>query len=204
VDANVIANHIAQLVTIGLVVYVGLHLSSRIQTLQATVDAQKTTIDAQAEQLKAQSTVLQDFERFNRTMKLAVDTFADPAAIERERAYRARVDRDTTALLVEQEKQLREQGIQAIAQVRQAYEALLSSCTRLIGYMLPLLYPGLRRTFIDARKLSSTIKEVLQHSEPRWASSTPIIINQTWLDQLRASPVDESFFTLQPDTEREP
>ena len=44
--------------------------------------------------MKAQRTILQDFERLNNIMKHVLDTVSDPAALQREQAYKARVDRD--------------------------------------------------------------------------------------------------------------
>jgi hypothetical protein len=51
--------------------------------------------------MKAQSTVLQDFERLNQMMKLMIDTVSDPAALQREQAFRERVERDAAAHLRE-------------------------------------------------------------------------------------------------------
>jgi hypothetical protein len=78
-DAQVIATPIMQLVTMALVVYWGLQLRRRLQTLQATVEAQQATIDAQVAQLQAQRLVLQDFERLTMSRKLTFESFSEPA-----------------------------------------------------------------------------------------------------------------------------
>lgn len=161
-DANVIANLMAQLVTVALVVYVGLHLRSRLQTLQATVDAQKTTIDAQAEQLKAQSMVLQDFERHVKTMKVVVDTLDSPAMLQRVQSHMALVESMADASVEQRTKQLGEQSLQAVAQVRQAYKEMLSGIASLVGHTLPFVSPALRRALLEAPDLPPFAKDVLQ------------------------------------------
>jgi hypothetical protein len=133
------ANLIAQIMTIGVVIYVGLHLRSRIQTLQATVNAQKATIDAQAEQLKAQSTVLQDFARLNEMMKRVIDTLSDPAALQREQAYKERVDRDAAAQL----------------------DKTISRFIALIGSAMPYIPSDERMRLIAAADLSTADQETL-------------------------------------------
>jgi len=84
----VIVELIAQGVTIVLVIYFGLHLRHKLQTLQTTVAAQEKTIAAQDQQMKAQSAVLQDLERLNKLMQQAFDF--------RDQAYKEQVERDAT------------------------------------------------------------------------------------------------------------
>jgi hypothetical protein len=119
-------------VTIGLVIYVGLHLRSRIQTLQAAVNAQKATIDAQ-------STVLQDFARLNEMMKRVIDTLSDPAALQREQAYKERVDRDAAAQL----------------------DKTVSGFIALIGSAMPYIPADERMRLIAAAELSTAHQETL-------------------------------------------
>jgi hypothetical protein len=80
----------------GLYRYFGV-LKRLIEGQEKTIAAQaeqmkalKATIDAQAEQMKAQSTVLQDVERLYNVVKHVLDTVSDPAALQREQAYKAR------------------------------------------------------------------------------------------------------------------
>jgi hypothetical protein len=81
-------------VTLAFVIYFGLHLRQKVQTLQATVMAQEKTITAQAEQIKAQSTVLQDVERVHKIMQQVIDISGDPAALQREQAFKERLERE--------------------------------------------------------------------------------------------------------------
>jgi hypothetical protein len=100
----------------------------------------RKTIDAQAEQMKAQSTVLQDFEPLNQIMKQVIDTVSDPAALQREQAYRERVDRD------------------AHAQVDETTRGF----TALIGNILPYIPPNEWMRLINAADLPSASKEILR------------------------------------------
>ena len=58
------------------------------------MDHQKATIEAQAESLKAQSTVLQDVERLSKMMQQVIAFYDPQAVLQREQAYKARVERD--------------------------------------------------------------------------------------------------------------
>jgi hypothetical protein len=89
---------IAQIITLMAVIYVGWHLRRELHTVKEAVVAQKATIDAQAESMKAQSTVLQDVERLNKVMQQVVAFFDPQAQLQREQAYRDRVDRDLKVL----------------------------------------------------------------------------------------------------------
>ncbi len=95
---------IAQIVTLGLVVYFGLHLWSQLRALKSMVETQKTTIEAQAESIQAQSTVLQDFERLNKMIKQVMDLLDPEAQLRREQAHKTRVDRDANDRLKQQGK----------------------------------------------------------------------------------------------------
>jgi hypothetical protein len=167
-----------------LLVIVGGGLAWSIRLLKQAVDAQKATIEAQAEQLKAQSTVLHDFELHVKTMKLVVDTVDAPAMLQRMRDYRALTDEQSAAILEQQAKQLREKGIQAIAEARQAYEEIVRGLTHLVGRMLPFLYPGLRKEILGDPNLPLFAKELLQDIE----STAPYfrIIDAQSLEQLRS------------------
>lgn len=166
-----------------LLVVVGGGLAWYIGLLKRAVDAQKATIDAQAEQLKAQSTVLQDFERLNRTMRLVLDTVSDPAALQREQAFKERLERETDACIEQQAKQLIEKSNQTIAQLRQAYAQVIKDCARLVGSILPFLYPSLRRAIIAASDLPPYVKQVLEDVKPT-APYIPII-DEPSLEQHR-------------------
>jgi hypothetical protein len=162
------AHLIAQIVTILGIIYVWWHLRTCLQTLQVTVDAQKTAIEAQKAsieavevQLKAQSTVLQDFERVYRTMKLAVDTFSDPAALQREQAFRERVVRDTAALLEGQARQFTEQHKETVEQLNIANKTT-AGLTILIGRALPFIPTDERVKLIEAADLPIEFKGTLK------------------------------------------
>ena len=169
-DANVIANLMAQVVTIALVIYVGLHLRSRIQTLQTAVDAQKATINAQAEQLKAQSTLLQDSERLDNRMKLVIDTASPPASLQREQAYYERVQRDATALLQAQEQQFAAQRKEMVEQLNIARKTTIA-LTILIGKTLPFIPADERVTLIDAVDLPTEFRRALK----TFAENAPLL-----------------------------
>jgi hypothetical protein len=164
-----------------LLVVVGGGLAWYIRLLKRAVDAQKATIDAQAEQLKAQSTVLQDFERLNKTMKLVIDTVSDPAALQREQAYKERVDRDATALVARQVKEAEEKGKRTVSEVRDADSDLLHDFFGLTGRLLPFVPPDVRRTLIDATTLSPQTKDLLHDLE---ASAPPMMLGEVrrWAD----------------------
>jgi len=138
-----------------LLVIIGGGLAWYIRLLKQAVDAQKVTIEAQ-------STVLQDFERLNKTMKLVLDTVADPAALQREQAYKAWVDRDADALVKEQAKQITEKSTQDVALVRQEHNEVVGQLARLIGYIMPFAPPDWRMTGLDAVELDPAIKSSLQ------------------------------------------
>lgn len=187
-DANVIANLILQIVIMALVIYVGWHFRTRIQTLQATantqkdaIDALKATIDALAEQLKVQSTVLQDFERLNKAMKLMLDTVSDPAALQREQAYKARVDRDVAALLEQQARELGEKGQQTVEQVRHRYLDVLGGAMNFIATLLLYVSFEHRTELIETAKLSPSIKTSLR----RFAREAPYCLDMGILAELR-------------------
>ena len=82
-------------VQMGLQIVIGggtvVGISRYFRILRRAIESQEKTIAAQAEYMKAQSTVLQDFERLNNMMKHVLDTVSDPAALQREQAYKARV-----------------------------------------------------------------------------------------------------------------
>jgi uncharacterized coiled-coil protein SlyX len=92
---------IAQGLTLVLVIYFGLHLRQKIQTLQTTVAFQKDTIDAL---VKHQG----DVDALNRTMKQTVDAlqalvaFVNPEAqLKREQAFQTGLKRDMSQRLQE-------------------------------------------------------------------------------------------------------
>ena len=89
---------LAQGVTLVLVIYFGLHLRSQLCKVKSMVETQKATIEAQAESMKAQSAVLQDFERYSKIMQQVIDFFDPKAQLQREQAYKERVERDLKAL----------------------------------------------------------------------------------------------------------
>jgi hypothetical protein len=141
----VIYDLIGHSVTLAFVIYFGLPLRQKVQTLQTTVTAQEKTIAAQAERMKAQSTVLQDFERLNKMMKQVIDTVDAPAMIERWQKYKSLVD----ALLDQQIQEFAEQGKQTLEQIQDAHHTLHVSTFRLLGFMLPFLPLELREALFE-------------------------------------------------------
>jgi len=132
-------------IVIGGGIFVG--ISRYFGILRKTIDVQaeqmkalKATIEAQSEQIKVQSTVLQDFERLNNIMKHVLDTVSAPAALQREQAYKERVDRDANALVDETAR-----GFIA-----------------LIGSALPYIPADERMNLIHAADLPSASKETLK------------------------------------------
>jgi hypothetical protein len=182
-------NLISQAVTLALVIYFGLHLRTQVRTLKSTVDVQEKAIAAQAEHMKTlqatieaqgkqitnQSTVLQDFDRLNQLMKRVMDTVGDPAALERERAYRARVERDTTALLEQQSKELTQKGQQAVQRIDEFYFPLATGALVLIALMLPYVPPDVRSRLIEESDLDPPLKRHVQdieHNARLWGFAT--------------------------------
>jgi hypothetical protein len=103
-----------QLLIGGGVVWAAVWLSG---VLKRAIEGQEKTIAAQAELMKAQSTVLQDVERFNKIMQQVID-FVDPQAqLQREQAYRDRVDRELKVLEDEMAK-MREEWVDAQTMAR--------------------------------------------------------------------------------------
>jgi hypothetical protein len=131
-------------VQMGLQIVIGggivVGISRYFGILRRAIESQKATIEAQSEQIKAQSTVLQDFERLNNIMKHVLDTVSDPAALQREQAYKERVDRDANALVDETAR-----GFIA-----------------LIGSALPYIPADERMNLIHAADLPSASKETLK------------------------------------------
>jgi CTP:molybdopterin cytidylyltransferase MocA len=109
--------------------------------LRRAIDSQKATIEAQAEHMKAQSAILQDFERLNSILKHVLETVSDPAALQREEAYRARVDRDANAQL----------------------DKTARGFTALIGSALAYIPDDVRMNLIHAADLPSASKETLKN-----------------------------------------
>jgi hypothetical protein len=153
-------------VQMGLQIVIGggivVGISRYFGILRRAIESQEKTIAAQAEYMKAQSTVLQDFERLNNMMKHVLDTVSDPAALQREQAYKARVDRDADALVKEQAKQITEKSTQDVALVRQEHNEVVGQFARLIGYMVPFVPPDWRVTGLDSVELDPAIRSSLQ------------------------------------------
>jgi hypothetical protein len=143
---------IMQGVTLALVIYFGLHLRSQLRTLKHTVEAQKATIEAQAESMKAQSTVLQDLERHNKIMQQVIDFFDPTAQLQREQAYKARVDRDAAETLQQSITKAQEQSISS-------YIPVVVGLVKLVSDMMPFFDLKRRRTLIEASGLPSPLKE---------------------------------------------
>src|SRR5262249_58952175 len=91
-------------------------------------------------QLKAQSTVLQDFERLNKTMKLVIDTVDAPAMLQRMQSYQALVN------------------AYSAAEVRKTTRDFIT----FIGRALPYTAPSKRMSLIDAADLDVEYKQVLK------------------------------------------
>jgi hypothetical protein len=167
---------ISQGLTIMLVIYFGLHLRSQLRTLKSTVDTQKVTIEAQAEQMKAQSTVVQDFERLSKLMQQVIDTMSDPAALQREQAYKARVDRDATETLQQSITKAQEQLTTSSLPVMAGLLVLVTS-------MLPFLDLKRRRTLIEASGLPSLLKE-------QFLEDKRLATDEQSLEQYRRDPLN--------------
>jgi uncharacterized membrane protein YgaE (UPF0421/DUF939 family) len=93
--------------------------------LRRAIESQKATIEAQAEQMKAQSTVLQDVERLNKVMQQVVAFFDPQAQLQREQAYKARVERDMDEMRshVEPMLEILEAMTSEVLRVRALFEA---------------------------------------------------------------------------------
>jgi hypothetical protein len=147
--------------TLACVIYFGLHLRQKVQTLQATVTAQEKTIAAQekaitgqAEQMKAQSTVLQDVERLNKLMKQVIDVVDPQTQLQREQAYKVRVERDAAVLLEQEQK--------AVEQAHDFYSPLATGALVLITLMLQHLPPEVLRRTIEEGDLDPCLKRYVQ------------------------------------------
>jgi hypothetical protein len=97
-----VVDWLTQGVTLVLVIYFGLHLRNQLRTLKSAVETQKVTIEAQSESIKAQSAVLQDFERHIKIMQQVIDFFDPQAQLQREQAYKERVDCNAATRLDQQ------------------------------------------------------------------------------------------------------
>lgn len=157
--------------------------------LKRLIEGQEKTIAAQAEQMKAQSTVLQDFERLNKVMQQVVDIAGDPAALQREQAYKARMDRDVQDLLKRMqtafEDTLKQSTAQTQEQTTQAFSREISGVLKLIYNLLPFVAPELRQTLIKAAGLPTYLKEQLQEL----ARSRPYISTSEQWEQYRHNPL---------------
>jgi uncharacterized coiled-coil protein SlyX len=152
-------------VTLAFVIYFGLHLRQKVQTLQATVAAQEKTITAQekaitgqAEQMKAQSTVLQDFERLNKLMKEIIDTVDAPAMIERWQKYKTLVDAQGEQLaqqLGQRVAELESQAVELTIDSHAANSAIRDFTDTIAGF---LVLAGLMMRFVPYDKRMALIK----------------------------------------------
>jgi hypothetical protein len=134
-----------------LVIYFGLHLRRELRTLKSTVEAQKATIEAQG-------AVLQDYERINKTMTLAVDTLSAPAILEQGEAYRTLVEKKTALLLEEQERQ----QARTNEFMSNLHHQTVSGFVGLVSEMLPFIPPDRRMALINAAALNRPYKGTLQ------------------------------------------
>jgi hypothetical protein len=141
-----------------LQVIVGGGLALYIGVLKRAVDTQKATIEAQAEHLKAQTTVLQDFERLNKAMKLAIDTLNAPAILEHGEAYKALVDK-TTALILEDQARQQAHITEFMGDL---HSRTVSGYVGLIGEMLPFIPKDRRMALINSAALNHPYKDTLQ------------------------------------------
>jgi hypothetical protein len=137
------------------------------RVLKRGLETQEKAIAAQAEQIKAQSTVLQDFERLNKTMKQVIDTVDAPAMLERWQQYKLLVD----ALAERQIQELTEKGKQTLEQVQEAHLTLHTSTFRVLGFMLPFLPSELRRALFETLGFPPFMGEPLQ----RLAAEAPYV-----------------------------
>lgn len=126
-------------------------------------------MDAQKVRIEALSGVLQDFEHINNAMKrtmdamkLVIDTASDPAALQREQAYKARVDRDVEDFKKDYAKQVAEESTQDIALVRQKHEEIIGALAGLLGSMTPFVPPDRRMMYLASVNLDPTLNDRLQ------------------------------------------
>jgi hypothetical protein len=133
-------------------------VSRYFRAQEKTIASQKETIAALAEQMKAQSTVLQDFERLSKLMQQVIDTVSDPAALQREQAFRARVERDAAETL--------QKGItKAVSEATKDYLPILVGTAQLIGQMMRYIDPNQCQALIKASGLNPRLKEELLKDE---------------------------------------
>jgi hypothetical protein len=177
-----------EIVIIAVTIYVGVKL-------KGAINAQKATIDAQAEHVKTLSTVIQDFERLNKTMKLVLDTVNDQVTLQREQAFKERVVRDTEYVIQRLLGTDQERHAQTVRAVLQEVGGIV----KLVGDMLPFLYPGLRKALIDAADLPPSIKAQFQQLADGTAY-TPVP-DEHALEQVRRSVPYAHLSTARPDEE---
>jgi hypothetical protein len=128
------------------------------RVLRQSIESQEKTIAAQAEFMKAQSTVLQDFECLSKLMQQVIDAVSDPAALQREQAYKARVDRDAAETL--------QQSIaKALEQHNKDCIPLTFGSAKLISEMMPYLDLKQRQALIKASGLPSPVQELFLKDE---------------------------------------
>jgi hypothetical protein len=186
----VILELIVQGVAIALVIYFGLHLRQKLQTLQTTMAAQEKTIAAQAESMKAQNTVLQEFERLNKMMKEVINTVDAPAMLQRMQSYKELVDREANTLLKEQARQFAEQHQARVKQVgilaaEAAGKMLGEQAAHFIISManaIPFIPPPKRLPLIEAAELLPAYKQDLR----KFAEVAPFLPFDTQLKGLCA------------------
>jgi hypothetical protein len=144
--------------------------------LKRAIESQERTIAAQAEHMKAQSTVLQDFERLNQLMQRVIDTVSDPAALQREQAYKARVDRDAA-------KTLQQSITKAQEQLTKSYLPTMIGLIVLVTSMLPFLDLKRRRTLIEASGLPLPLQE-------QFLEDKGLATDEQSLEQYRRDPLN--------------
>jgi hypothetical protein len=139
-------------VTLAFVIYFGLHLRQKVQTLQTTVTAQGKTI-------AAQSTMLQDGERLNKMMQQMmkeVITVVDPEAqLKRERAYKERAERDAAARV----EAIKEEAQQHVELLYQRLRDLSLQGFSFIGQLLVYLPAPQQEHLIETSDLDSDMKD---------------------------------------------
>jgi hypothetical protein len=122
--------------------------------LKRAIESQEKTIAAQAEHMKSLTTALQESERLSKTMKLVVDTVGDPAVLQREQAYRERMERDAAARIETVTAQVQQNAEQVI----EGMAKLTLDAFGMIGHLLAYLPPEQAQRLIGTSRLDSDMK----------------------------------------------
>jgi hypothetical protein len=122
--------------------------------LKRAIESQEKTIAAQAEHMKVLTTALQEFERLIKTMKLVIDTVGDPAGLQREQAFRERIERDAAARIETMTAQVQRNAKQVV----DGMAKLARDAFGTIAHMVAYLPPEQAQRLIETSDLDSDMK----------------------------------------------